>query len=901
MHSSLIELLFSVEESESNSSSSYLYQNLNDTSDFLEVNIISDLEPTSSKNSQQILQRVRKESNFCNNLDTRNNFDNISKSDKPEIDENTQFFHERNKIQNIQFSPSHDSWLSIQGQTSPDFSVLTGDSTSSLQYSTDSSTLADIKSLPYKKLFSTSLLQHTGSEIESSHESLSEYTSWSQRKLRKENRDTNDIHLTSRHLQDSSCTLTDIINLPHNLNKKVFSTSLLQHNDTEIKMESSPGIMAEYIPWSQRRLLTENRDTENRDTDEIHPTARQFSEKLENISSEGNSFTSLNPTRARYSANNQCNRKNSHYSNKATFGRQKCVELITKFQPGHFQRLDQTDLLSSSTQPTQMKNGNSLHDVDHSESADPISQIEKKEILSDIGDPPLKYIANAKTAVIRDKMARIENNFRKKTYPPIGRRSPKRSRSPARARKRLLEIKAETFKKKTLEDSTKCCLAHTSCVEQMGDSDNSTRMCNLSDQNHSSGKPGSEDKLEVLGKHVQNDRAEDCTNTETKVETLTKDVCFSSNDNICVKSNVNEISYNTREEIVGNTSTNLIGENKMSLWDAPVPSALDPIFLTINPKLPLKSQAFSPTSVANFGNFGNKETIDIPTIRPFNATEGGLQFTPFLIELSSRNKKSIHGSLPESTKCIPPRAELPILPPFTAQTCCPKRRPRQTVLPSYPGRGGTLRVSREVWSDATSLFDSSSDEDEDYEEFDIKALKLVVRATCIQTIWRGYSARHQLLRQIGVAKPRRYELCSTSKSVLRIQSQIRRKARAILRKKLVLDEKQQTHASSSNRRIGSLVLAIRYVCAQVIQRWYQHHKNRLKIQNSIILNKKNGVERQSEDLICGHQIVPVVKLRVKPMVATALVVEENYLGYGSKYQNLAWEGFPLVSVLPDAD
>ena len=47
----------------------------------------------------------------------------------------------------------------------------------------------------------------------------------------------------------------------------------------------------------------------------------------------------------------------------------------------------------------------------------------------------------------------------------------------------------------------------------------------------------------------------------------------------------------------------------------------------------------------------------------------------------------------------------------------------------------------------------------------------------------------------------------------------------------------------------------------------------------------------------SHQIVHVLKLLVKVMVATALVIKDNYRGYGTNYQKIMQEGFLLATDL----
>lgn len=79
-------------------------------------------------------------------------------------------------------------------------------------------------------------------------------------------------------------------------------------------------------------------------------------------------------------------------------------------------------------------------------------------------------------------------------------------------------------------------------------------------------------------------------------------------------------------------------------------------------------------------------------------------------------------------------------------------------------------------------------------------------AVIIQSTYRGWSSRYRILCDFGVAKRRHWQIREKSHSITKIHSSIRRDARKLLR----------------IQSTSSMIVAVRIVCAERIQRWWRN-------------------------------------------------------------------------------
>jgi len=100
-----------------------------------------------------------------------------------------------------------------------------------------------------------------------------------------------------------------------------------------------------------------------------------------------------------------------------------------------------------------------------------------------------------------------------------------------------------------------------------------------------------------------------------------------------------------------------------------------------------------------------------------------------------------------------------------------------------------------------------------------------IAATMIQTTYRGFCDRHLVMEMLGVAKRKRHTERNKSWSVTKIHSNFRRAARQVLR---------STHEETRNKKIvvASMAVAVRQVCANLIQKWWKRHFPLLKAKRS---------------------------------------------------------------------
>mmetsp|Transcript_17953 Transcript_17953/g.23244 ORF Transcript_17953/g.23244 Transcript_17953/m.23244 type:complete len:500 (-) Transcript_17953:2369-3868(-) len=100
-------------------------------------------------------------------------------------------------------------------------------------------------------------------------------------------------------------------------------------------------------------------------------------------------------------------------------------------------------------------------------------------------------------------------------------------------------------------------------------------------------------------------------------------------------------------------------------------------------------------------------------------------------------------------------------------------------------------------------------------------------ATRIQRVYRGWKCRLHIMQKMGVAKRRHYEKRTNSWQISRIHSNIRREARCLLRLHFDKLKNPSQFKNQNVKTTSSMVLAVRAICAKIIQRWFRSFRYRL--------------------------------------------------------------------------